>query len=308
MQSANIDLTTTIGEIKLKTPLIMASGTYGYGEEYKNLVDFGCIGAIAVKGLTLDEKKGNPPPRIAETPAGMLNAVGLQNEGVDYFIKERVPLFKELEIPIIANISASSVEEFVKLVERLNGTKEIAALEVNISCPNLSKGGMSFGKDPQAVYTLIKEIKQHSVFHIMTKLTPNVTDIVEIAKSAQGAGSDSLSLINTLLGMAIDIHKRKPKLAYGTGGLSGPAIKPIALRMVWEVCKAVKVPVVGMGGVTSTTDALEFIIAGATAIGLGTVNFINPKAPEEIVSGMKQYMQESKISSLKEIRGSLKVE
>ncbi|MFC2140128.1 dihydroorotate dehydrogenase [Candidatus Auribacterota bacterium] len=302
-----MDLTTHIGALELRTPLIMASGTYGYGEEYQDLVDFSSIGAISVKGLTLKERSGNPPPRVVETPYGMLNAVGLQNEGVDKFIKEKVPLFKNIDPLIIANISASSLGEFIELVKKLNGIKEISALEVNVSCPNLDRGGMSFGKDPKAVFQLIKEIKKETDFHLMTKLTPNITDITEVALAAEAAGSDSLSLINTLLGMAIDVQTRKPKLANITGGLSGPAIKPVALRMVWEVCQKVKIPVIGMGGISNFSDALEFIIAGATAISIGTINFINPKAPEEIMAGIRQYMKERNISSLKELRGTLKL-
>jgi dihydroorotate dehydrogenase (NAD+) catalytic subunit len=237
----------------------------------------------------------------------MLNAVGLQNEGVENFIKEKVPLFKDIKVPIIVNVSAAYLEEFVELVKRLNDAEIIQALELNVSCPNLDKGGMNFGKDAKAVYRLVKAVKKNSRYPVITKLTPNVTDIVEIALSAEEAGSDILSLINTLQGMAIDIDKRRPRLANITGGLSGPAIKPVALRMVWEVCNKVKVPVIGMGGILNYADALEFIIAGAKAISLGTINFINPQAPYEITKGIEKYMKKNKVTFLEKIRGSLKV-
>lgn len=302
-----LDITVKLGDLVLRTPLVTASGTYGYGDEYKGLVDFESLGAITVKGVTLYEKKGNPPARVVETPMGMLNAVGLQNEGVDYFLKEKAPRFKDLNTPVIANISASCAEDFLKLTEKLNETDAVCALEVNVSCPNLSKGGMSYGKDPKAVYSLVSEIKKISKFPIITKLTPNVTDIVEIAKAAEEAGSDMLCLINTLLGMAIDINTQKPVLANVTGGLSGPAIKPVALAMVYQVCKAVNVPVIGMGGVMTAEDALEFIIAGASAVGIGTVNFVDPKAPEKIIAGIKDYMKKNNYTSLSQIKGSLKL-
>lgn len=302
-----LDISVDLGKLKLRTPLVTASGTYGYGDEYKGLVDFNAIGAITVKGVTLHEKKGNPPARVVETPMGMLNAVGLQNEGVDFFLKHKAPLFKELNTPVIANISASTAEDFLALTEKLNETDAICALEVNVSCPNLSKGGMSYGKDPKAVYSLVSEIKKRSKFPIITKLTPNVTDIVEIAKAAEDGGSDMLCLINTLLGMAIDINTKKPVLANITGGLSGPAIKPVALAMVWQVCKAVNIPVIGMGGVMDANDALEFIIAGASAVGIGTVNFIDPQAPEKIIAGIKDYMEKNNYTSLSQIKGTLQV-
>lgn len=301
-----IDISVKLGGFDLRTPLVTASGTYGYGDEYKDLVDFNALGAITVKGVTLHEKKGNPPARVVETPMGMLNAVGLQNEGVDYFLKEKAPRFKELNTPVIANLSASCAEDFLKLTEKINETDTVCALEINVSCPNLSKGGMSYGKDPKAVYSLVSEIKKISKFPIITKLTPNVTDITEIARAAEDAGSDNLCLINTLLGMAIDINTRKPVLANKTGGLSGPAIKPVALAMVWQVCNAVKIPVIGMGGVMDANDALEFLIAGASAVGIGTVNFIDPKAPEKIIAGIKEYMENNNYTSISQIKGSLK--
>ena len=300
-----MDISANIGGVKIKTPVLTASGTYGSGEEFKEITDLSYLGGIVVKGVTLKERKGNPPPRIVETASGLLNSVGLQNQGVDYFIKEKVPFFKKNNLPLIVNISAADADEFLALIEVLNSVQEIAALEVNVSCPNLDKGGISFGKDPKAVYSLIKAVKNISLFPVITKLTPNVTDITEVAMAAEDAGTDSISLINTLQGMAIDIKERKPKLGNIVGGLSGPAIKPIALRMVWEVCKKVKVPVIGMGGIFDFSDALEFIIAGAQAVALGTVNFINPKAPMEIVEGIKQYMKEHNFNSLADFRGSL---
>lgn len=302
-----LDLSVKLNGFDLRTPLVTASGTYGYGDEYKGLVDFNTLGAITVKGVTLHEKKGNPPSRVTETASGMLNSVGLQNEGVDYFLKEKVPHFKELNTPVIANLSASSAEDFLALTEKLNETDALTALEINVSCPNLNKGGMSYGKDPKAVYSLIKEIKKISRYPLITKLTPNVTDITEIAKAAEDAGSDNLCLINTLLGMAIDINTKRPILANKTGGLSGPAIKPVALAMVWQVCNAVSVPVIGMGGVMSAEDALEFIIAGAAAVGIGTVNFIDPKAPEKIIEGISDYMQKNNYESLSQLKGTLQV-
>jgi dihydroorotate dehydrogenase (NAD+) catalytic subunit len=283
----------------------MASGTFGYGEEYLDLLDYSKIGAIVTKGITLHPKEGNPPPRIAETPAGMLNSVGLQNPGVDVFVREKLPFFRENRIPCIVNVAGSSVEENVEVAGILDAQEDVAGIELNVSCPNVKKGGMAFGKSVALLREVVSEVRKATRKTLITKLSPNVTDIVETAKVAVEAGSDAISLINTLVGMAIDIEQRKPILGGVTGGLSGPAIKPVALRMVWEVCRNVEVPVIGMGGIATASDAVEFLIAGATAVAVGTATFYHPDAAAAISDGILEYMSAHSIDDIHDLIGTL---
>jgi dihydroorotate dehydrogenase (NAD+) catalytic subunit len=299
------DLRTSIGGIILKNPVITASGTFGYGEEFGSLVDLNRIGAIIVKGLSLEPSKGNKPPRVVETPCGMLNAIGLENIGIDAFINKKLPFLKTLSTPVIVNIYGKSIDEYARLAEIIEDNGEIAAIEVNISCPNVKKGGIAFGIKAKSAYKVTKAVRGKTTKTLIVKLSPNVTDITEIAESAVEAGADSLSLINTITGMAIDINTRRPRLANITGGLSGPAIKPIALRMVWQVAQKVKVPVIGVGGIFSAEDAVEFFIAGATAVQIGTANFVNPRTTIDIIEGIEKYLTDRNISSLSEIIGTL---
>jgi len=299
------NLTTSLGKLTLKNPVLVASGTFGYGLEYQQIVGLEKLGALVLKTITLKPREGNPPPRIWETPSGILNAIGLQNVGIDNFLDVKLPLLKKYDVPIIINIAGESIDEYVELANRFDGFKEIAAIELNVSCPNVKKGGMRFGEDREAVAELVRAVRKATKKVLITKLTPNVTDISAIARSAEGAGSDVLSLVNTFLGMAIDTNSRRPRLAYITGGLSGPAIRPIAVRMVWQVAKVVKIPIIGMGGITSLENALEFIIAGASAISIGTANFVNPNTPVEIIEGLTRYMEKKNIKDLSEIRGKL---
>ncbi len=278
----------TIAGVLLKNPVIIASGTFGYGEEYADLIDLNALGAIITKGITLFPKEGNPPPRIVETPSGMLNAIGLQNVGVEVFIKEKLPFLRKFNTPVIVNIAGEDVEEYGELAKRLDKVG-VSGVEVNISCPNVRKGGIFFGQDPLLTYEIITEVRCHTSLPIIAKLSPMVSDITQIAKYAVMGGADAISLINTIPGMVIDIESRKPKLSNITGGLSGPAIKPIALRMVWEVARAISIPIIGGGGISTWQDAVEFIIAGASAITIGTAIFVNPHAPIEIINGINRY-------------------
>jgi dihydroorotate dehydrogenase (NAD+) catalytic subunit len=300
------DLTVDIGGLKLKNPVMTASGTFGYGEEYASYLDLNQLGAIVVKGLSLEPRLGNPPPRIMETPCGMLNAVGLQNVGVRAFIETKLPFLRQFDIPVIVNIFAESVDEFSKLAEILNGACGVHALEVNISCPNVKKGGIAFGTDPDMASEVTRRVKAATGLPVIVKLTPNVTDIAMIAESVEAAGADALSLINTITGMSVDVEKRIPHLRNVTGGLSGPAIKPVALRMVWQVVKRVSIPVIGLGGIMSAEDALEYLIVGARAIQVGTANFINPRTIPDIVEGIENYLKRHKITRIDELIGSLK--
>ncbi len=299
------DLSVDIGGIKLNNPVMTASGTFGYAQEFKSFIDLNKIGAIIVKGLSLEPSKGNKPPRIVETPCGMLNAIGLENIGIGAFIKNVLPFLKTLSAPTIVNIYGTSIDEYSMLAEVIEDIEEIAGIEVNISCPNVKKGGIAFGIDPKSAYKVTKAVRKNTSKPLMVKLSPNVTDITEIAASAADAGADSLSLINTITGMAIDIQTKRPKLSNITGGLSGPAIKPIALRMVWQVAQKVEIPVVGIGGIICADDAIEFIIAGATAIQIGTANFINPRATVEIIEGIEIFLMDRNISSVAELVGTL---
>ncbi len=301
------DLKVNIGTLKLKNPVLTASGTFGYGEEFADFVDLTRLGGFIVKGTTLHPREGNPYPRMAETPMGMLNAVGLQNKGVHYFVEHIYPRLKDLDTNVIVNVSGSSVEDYRETAAIINELENIPAIELNISCPNVKHGGMTFGVHPEAAAEVVSAVR--SAYHktLIVKLTPNVTDITEIAKAVEGAGADSISLINTMLGMAIDAERRKPLLSTVTGGLSGPCVKPVALRMVWQVAKAVKVPVVGLGGIMNATDAIEFLLAGATAIELGTANFIDPAITVKVVDGINDYLDRHGFKSVHEIIGALEV-
>ena len=299
------NLITNLNKIQLKNPVMTASGTFGYGTEYTDFMDLSRIGGVIVKGTTLRNRDGNDYPRMAETPSGMLNAVGLQNKGVDYFVKNIYPTLKDIDTNILVNVSGSTVEDYIKTAEIINDLDGIPGIELNISCPNVKEGGMAFGVSCTAASQVVREVRK--VYHkeLMVKLSPNVTDITEIAKAVEDTGADSLSVINTLLGMAIDAKTRKPVLSTVTGGLSGPAIKPVALRMVWQVSKAVKIPVIGLGGIMNATDAIEFMLAGATAIQVGTANFIDPAISEKIVDGINDYLDKNGFLSAKDIVGAL---
>ena len=299
------DMSVEIAGIKLRNSVMTASGTFGYGEEFAEYVDLEKIGAFVTKGLSLKPRAGNPTPRIVETPGGMLNAIGLQNVGIDAFIKEKVPFLRTVNTPAIANFFGNTPEEYAQLAARLDEIPEVAGLEVNISCPNVKQGGIVFGTDPDCASGVVAACRAATKKPLIVKLSPNVTDIVEMAKACEAAGADALSLINTLTGMAIDLEKRRPILANITGGLSGPAIKPVALRMVWQVAKAVKLPLIGIGGIMSATDALEFILAGATAVQIGTASFVNPSAAQQIAADMETWLVEHGVSSIKELIGNL---
>jgi len=304
------NLEVEIAGTKLKNPIMTASGTFGYGQEYEPFVDLNRLGAIILKGITLKPKKGNLPPRIIETPSGILNAIGLQNVGVEVLIKEKLPYLQKFNTPVIINISGDTIEEYVKLAIRLEEASQelrIVGLEVNISCPNVKKGGVAWGTDAKATYKVVSSIRKITTLPLIVKLTPNVTDIKAIAQAAEEAGADALSLINTLVGMAIDIDSRRPKLANISGGLSGPAVKPVALWMVWQVFQTVNIPIIGIGGIMKVEDALEFIIAGARAIQIGTANLVNPQVTMEIIEGMEKYLAENNIKDINELVGSIKI-
>ena len=301
-----INLSVEIAGIQFQNPVLTASGTFGYGMEYTDFIDLNLLGGIVVKGLSIKPSHGNSPPRMVETASGMLNAIGLQNIGVEVFINEKLPLLKKFNANIIVNFFGDTQDEYVLVAERLNDVTEIAALEMNISCPNVEKGGMTFGTDPQITEELVRKVRKVTSSPLIVKLSPNVTDIVVMAKAAVNGGADALSIINTLLGMAIDIKTRCPMLANVTGGLSGPAIKPVALRMVWQVAKAVDIPIIGIGGIMNAQDALEFIIAGATAVQVGTANFIDPSISVKIIEGIKNYCQKDKIGDIKDLIGTLR--
>lgn len=300
-----VDLSVNIHQLTMKNPVTTASGTFGYGEEFIDFLDLNRLGGFIVKGTTLKHREGNPYPRMAETPCGMLNAVGLQNKGVEYFVEHIYPRIKHFDTHIWVNVSGSTVEEYVAIAEKLADLEKISAIEVNISCPNVKEGGMAFGTSCPGIKAVVSAVRKVYPKTMIVKLSPNVTNIVEMAKAAEDEGADSISLINTLLGMAIDAKTRKPVLSTITGGLSGPAIKPIALRMVWQVSKAVKVPIIGIGGIMTATDAIEFLLAGASAIQVGTANFIDPQATIRIIEGIEQYLIENKFNSVKDIIGSL---
>ena len=299
------DLSVNIGNLKLSNPVMTASGTFGYGKEFEDFVDLEKIGGIIVKGTTLHRREGNPYPRMAETPMGMLNAVGLQNKGVDYFISEIYPQIKDIRTNMIVNVSGSAIEDYVQTAEKINALDAIPAIELNISCPNVKQGGMAFGVTAKGASEVVKAVREVYKKTLIVKLSPNVTDITEIARAVEGAGADSVSLINTLLGMAIDAEKRRPVLSTITGGMSGAAVKPIALRMVWQVSKAVNIPVVGLGGIMNWKVAVEFLLAGATAVQIGTANFIDPTITVKVAEGIDDYLNRHGFTSVKDIIGGL---
>ena len=294
-----------IGDLQLKNPVMTASGTFGYGTEYTDFIDLGRLGGIFVKGTTLAPRQGNDYPRMAETPSGMLNAVGLQNKGVDYFVEHLYPIIKEYDTHMIVNVSGSTVEDYIACAEKLANLDKMPAIELNISCPNVKEGGMAFGTSCQSAAQVTREVRKVFPKTLIVKLSPNVTSISEIARGVEDEGADAVSLVNTFLGMAIDVESRRPKLSTITGGLSGPCIKPIAIRMVWEVFNAVKIPLIGMGGICNWQDAIEFILAGATAVQVGTYNFIDPTASVKIVEGINDYLERHHISSVNDLVGKM---
>ncbi|MGI5920245.1 MAG: dihydroorotate dehydrogenase [Syntrophomonadaceae bacterium] len=299
----DVDLSVNLGGIQLKNPIAVASGTFGYGQEYEGYVDIQRLGAVIVKGTTLTPRPGNPSPRIAETPSGMLNAIGLENPGVEVFLNEYLPYLREKGVTVIANIAGNTIEEYAAMAALLQKHTGIAGIELNISCPNVKHGGLQFGTDPETVKEVVRAVKRETTLPVLPKLSPNVTDITAIARAAVEGGADALSMINTLMGMAINVKTGRPVLANVFGGLSGPAIKPVALRMIYQVYKEVDIPILGGGGIMNTTDALEFMMAGASAVSIGTGNFVNPRIAEEVIAGLKQYMQEQGIKRLTEIVG-----
>ncbi|MGD9015647.1 MAG: dihydroorotate dehydrogenase [Candidatus Omnitrophota bacterium] len=301
-----VNLSVNIGKLKLNNPVLVAAGTFGCAEEFQDLIDLNKLGAIVTKTVTLSPKFGNPMPRTIETPYGMLNSIGLANQGIDDFIKYKIPFLNKLRTAIIVSISGESEQELAGLANILDQQRGIDGIELNISCPNIRGKTRLIAQDPKATHRAVKIVRKYSKKSLITKLSPNVTDIVQIARAAQEAGSDALSLINTIYGMSVDLNKRKPHLACGFGGLSGPAIKPIALHMVYQVAKQIKLPIIGMGGIMSPDDALEFIIAGATAIATGTANYVNPKVSIEIINGIRRYLIKHKINNIKKLRGTLR--
>ena len=307
MNSKKPQMRVDIGGIEIKNPVMTASGTFGYASEFEDLVDLNRLGAIVVKGLSLEPSRGNPPPRIVETPCGMLNAIGLENVGLAAFVKEKLPFLRRLDTPIFVNVYGKSTKEYAELAARLEDIDGVSGIEVNISCPNVKSGGMAFGAYPESAAEVVRAIRKQTTKPMMVKLSPNVTDITEIAKNVEAEGADSISLINTITGMAIDIETRRPKIANITGGLSGPAIKPVALRMVWQVVQTVNIPVVGIGGIMTAKDALEFLIAGAVAVQIGTANFINPHATTDIIDGIETFLMERNISDISDIIATLKM-
>lgn len=301
---SRMDVSVNIAGIKLKNPVIAASGTFGFGRQYAEYMDLNALGGISVKGLTLKPRQGNKPPRIAETPAGILNSVGLQNPGVEAFIKEEIPFLRRFTTAVIANIAGNTIEEYCEMAEIL-GSADIDGIELNVSCPNVKAGCVAFGNTAAGITEITKRVKAYCKQPLIVKLTPNVTDIKEIAAAAEAAGADGISLINTLLGMAIDIHRRRPLLANNMGGLSGPAVKPIAVRMVYEVCRTVKIPVIGMGGIATGEDAIEFLLAGASAVMVGTSSFVSPTACMEVIQGIESYLKQYGHSAVHEVIGSV---
>lgn len=302
-----VDLSVKIGGMILKNPVMTASGTFGYGTEYDDFMDVSSLGAIIVKGTTFEPRQGNPYPRMAETPSGMLNAVGLQNKGIDYFEKNIYPELCRYQTNVIVNVNGSNISDYVRLTERIDKLENIPAIELNISCPNVKMGGMVFGTNPVSAREVIRAVRNAYSRTLIVKLSPNVTNISEFAVIAREEGADAVSLINTLLGMAIDIKQRKPKLSTVTGGLSGPAVKPVALRMVWQVAKAVDIPVIGIGGIMNADDAVEFMLAGASAVQIGTASFIEPRTAVNVAEGIRRYLELNGFNSSKEIVGNIQI-
>ena len=302
-----VDLKVDIGDWQLKNPILTASGTFGYGEEFTPFVNLAKLGGVLVKGISLEPRTGNPPPRITETPCGMLNAIGLENVGVKEFINKKMEMIRKLKSDIVVNILGDSIADYQNLAKELNGVEGIKAIEVNISCPNVKKGGVAFGTDPKMAAAVTEAVCREVSIPVIIKLTPNVTDITVVAKAVEEAGATAISLINTLLGMAIDITTRKPKLANIVGGLSGPAIKPVALRMVYQVAQVVNIPIIGIGGITNITDVIEFLIAGATAVQIGTANFQNPAVTGQLVTELDDYLTNNRINAVKDLVGTLEI-
>jgi dihydroorotate dehydrogenase (NAD+) catalytic subunit len=300
-----VDLSIDLNGLQLKNPVLTASGTFGYGEEFMDFFDVGRLGGLVVKGTTLKHREGNPYPRMAETPQGMLNAVGLQNKGVDHFVDTIYPRIADYGTNLLVNVSGSTIEEYVETAKKVRDLPSIPGIELNISCPNVKEGGMAFGTSCPSAVAVVQAVREVYDKHLMVKLSPNVTNIVEIAQAVESEGADSLSLINTLLGMAIDVEKRRPLLSTITGGLSGPAVKPVALRMVWQVASAVKIPVVGMGGIMNAEDAIEFMLAGAAAVQVGTANFIDPTVCIKIIDGLTAYCQKHGFKAVRELTGAM---
>ena len=303
-----VNETIQLKGLTLKNPVMTASGTFGYGEEYADFIDLTKIGGILVKGTTLNHREGNPYPRMAETPSGMLNAVGLQNKGIDYFIETIYPRIKDIDTNIIVNVSGSTIEDYCAVAEKVNALENIPAIELNVSCPNVKQGGMAFGVTCAGIEQVVTAVRKVYDKHLMVKLSPNVTNIAELAMSAESSGADSVSLINTMLGMAIDAETRRPKLSTITGGLSGACVKPVALRMVWQVSKAVKIPVIGLGGISSATDAIEFMLAGASAIEIGTANFIDPAITVKVAQGIVEYCERHGFKNVSDLTGAMVVD
>ncbi len=302
-----VDLSVSLGDLKLKNPVLTAAGCFGFGEEYSPLVDLSLLGGLITKAVSLNPIPGNPPPRIVETPCGMLNSIGLANPGLGGFVQDKLPFLSSLPIPVIVNVAGERSEEYREVVRRLDGAEGIDGYEINISCPNVERGGMELSSDPQEVFELISSLKEVTSRPLIVKLSPNLGNMSEIAQAAEEAGADALSAINTLVGMAIDIGSKRPILARGTGGLSGPAIKPVALALVWRVARAVKIPVIGVGGIFTSEDALEFILAGATAVQVGTANFVDPQAMPKIVKGLRDYCEREEISKISDLIGGLEM-
>lgn len=302
-----VNLEAKLGPLKLKNPVLAASGTFAFGEEYSSLLELEKLGALVVKGLTIKPRQGNPAPRIVETPAGMLNAIGLQNPGLEVFLSKELPRLKYYQVAVIVNIAGDTEEDYVTLARELSGVEGILALELNLSCPNVKKGGILFGTSVQTIDRLVRKVRQACNLPLIVKLSPNVTDIAELARAAENSGADILSLVNTLRGMVIDVTARRPFLGNITGGLSGPAIRPVAVRMVYEVCRAVKIPVIGMGGIVSAEDALQFFMAGARAVAVGTANFIDPYTIPRLISGLHAYLESENLSSMEEIIGAAQI-
>lgn len=301
------DLSVSIGSLHLNNPVMTASGTFGYAKEFEQLVNLERLGAVIVKGISLQPRTGNPPPRIVETSCGMLNAIGLENVGVERFITEKNEYLTQLRCPVIVNILGDSLTEYTEITKKLTGVSSVAAIEVNISCPNVKKGGVAFGTDPKMAASVTRAVKEQAQVPVIVKLSPNVTDVTQVALAVEEAGADAVSLINTLIGMAINLKTRKPKLGNVIGGLSGPAIKPVALRMVYQVAQAVSIPVIGIGGIETAEDALEFMVAGASAVQVGTANFINPGVAEEIVNGIEKYVRKQGLDSIKRVINTLEL-
>ncbi|OGP18686.1 MAG: dihydroorotate dehydrogenase B catalytic subunit [Deltaproteobacteria bacterium GWA2_50_8] len=299
------DLSVDIGRLKLKNPILVASGTFGYGEEFQRLYDIGQLGAVCTKGISLRPRKGNPTPRIVETPSGMLNAIGLQNVGVKEFLSQKLPFLQKSGATVIVNVFGTKMDDYVELAKRLDGVRGIAALELNISCPNVKKGGIEFGGQPEMAVRLVKAVRKAAKTHLMVKLSPSAPSISEMARALEGAGADSLSLINTLPAMMVDVRKRRPVLANGIGGLSGPAIRPVAVRMVSEAARAVRIPIIGIGGIMSLNDVLEFLLVGATAVQIGTANFVDPYVAPRLIEELSCYLEKEKIPSVSDLTGAM---